>query len=96
MARTLPIKFAPFGRRMWADATRLSQLRLGSPNTIQVKRELPHVKVFPGGREVCQTRLDHPEGSRAAPRHKRLGPGATAASERAILRFPLSTLILSR
>ena len=41
------------------------------PKPSQVKRELPHVKVFPGGREVCQTRLDHPEGAEGRAEYKR-------------------------
>ena len=41
------------------------------PKPSQMRRELPHVKVFPGGREVCQTRLDHPEGSEGRAEYKR-------------------------
>ena len=41
------------------------------PKPSQVKRELPHVKVFPDGREVCQTRLDHPEGAEGRAEYKR-------------------------
>ena len=41
------------------------------PKPSQVKRELPYVKVYPGGREVCQTRLDHPEGSEGRAEYKR-------------------------
>ena len=41
------------------------------PKPSQVKRELPNVKVFPGGREVCQTRLDHPEGAEGRAEYKR-------------------------
>ncbi len=41
------------------------------PKPSQVKRELPHVKVFPDGREVLQTRLDHPEGAECRAEYKR-------------------------
>ncbi len=41
------------------------------PKPSQVQRELPHVKVFPDGREVCQTRLDHPEGAEGRAEYKR-------------------------
>ena len=41
------------------------------PKPSQVKRELPHVKVFPDGREVCQTRLDKPEGAEGRAEYKR-------------------------
>ena len=41
------------------------------PKPSQVKRELPHVKVFPDGREVCETRLDHPEGAEGRAEYKR-------------------------
>jgi hypothetical protein len=41
------------------------------PKPSQVKRELPHVKVFPGGREVCETRLDKPEGAEGRAEYKR-------------------------
>jgi hypothetical protein len=41
------------------------------PKPSQVKRELPHVKVFPGGREVCVTRLDRPEGAEGRAEYKR-------------------------
>ena len=41
------------------------------PKPSQMRRELPHVKVFPDGREVCQTRLDHPEGAEGRAEYKR-------------------------
>ena len=41
------------------------------PKPSQMRRELPHVKVFPAGREVCQTRLDHPEGAEGRAEYKR-------------------------
>ena len=41
------------------------------PKPSQVERELPHVKVFPDGREVCQTRLDKPEGAEGRAEYKR-------------------------
>lgn len=41
------------------------------PKPSQVKRELPHVKVFPDGREVCETRLDRPEGAEGRAEYKR-------------------------
>ena len=41
------------------------------PKPSQMQRELPHVKVFPDGREVCQTRLDHPEGAEGRAEYKR-------------------------
>jgi hypothetical protein len=36
-----------------------------------MRRELPHVKVFPDGREVCRTRMDHPEGAEGRAEYKR-------------------------
>ena len=41
------------------------------PKPSQVKRELPHVKVYPDGREVLQTRLDKPEGAEGRAEYKR-------------------------
>ena len=41
------------------------------PKPSQMRRELPHVKVFPDGREVCETRLDHPEGAEGRAEYKR-------------------------
>lgn len=41
------------------------------PKPSQVKRELPYVKVYPGGREVCVTRLDRPEGNEGRAEYKR-------------------------
>ena len=41
------------------------------PKPSQVKRELPHVKVFPDGREVLQARLDKPEGVEGRAEYKR-------------------------
>ena len=41
------------------------------PKPSQMQRELPHVKVFPDGREVCETCLDHPEGSEGRAESKR-------------------------
>ncbi len=41
------------------------------PKPCQVKRELPHVKVFPDGREVLQTRFDKPEGAEGRAEYKR-------------------------
>ena len=41
------------------------------PKPSQMRRELPHVKVFPDGREVCQMRLDHPEGAEGRAEYKR-------------------------
>ena len=41
------------------------------PKPSQVERELPCVKVYPDGREVLQTRLDHPEGAEGRAEYKR-------------------------
>ena len=41
------------------------------PKPSQVKRELPPVKVYPDGREVCETRMDHPEGAEGRAEYKR-------------------------
>ena len=41
------------------------------PKPSQMQRELSHVKVYPGGREVLQTRLDKPEGAAGRAEYKR-------------------------
>ncbi len=41
------------------------------PKPSQVQRTLPHVKVYPDGREVIECRLDHPKGAEGRAEYKR-------------------------
>jgi hypothetical protein len=41
------------------------------PKPSQKPRTIPAVRVYPDGREVCETRLDHPEGADGRAEYKR-------------------------
>jgi len=66
------------------------------PKPSQVKRELPHVKVFPDGREFIRCRKDKPEGAEGRAEYKRRkdacgsARGASAASTGSCLSVPAS------